>query len=389
MDSNAFRFLILDANQRSALAVTRALGKHFPCSRVETAESRSDALAGASKYSKAQWTYPDTAVQPREFVNWLRKHCEGNRYDLILPMTEITCQLILLHNELAHLPVALAPIDTVMKIANKANLVKLAIKNDIPVPKSQYFENASQLQVDNLAFPCVLKPALSKIFTGSSWISTTVQIVKSLHHLEQILDQEAYLHEYPFMIQEYIPGHGAGLFCLYNQGEPVQFFAHQRLREKPPEGGVSVLSQSADVDETQKNIAVRLLNEAKWHGVAMVEFRVSSDGTPYLMEVNTRFWGSLQLAIDSDVNFPVQLVSIMLGIPFKTVESYRKQQQLRWLLGDLDSLYIYLKRKHSIRDKMHRAMSFLLPRFNRRKHEVNRTGDFRPFLRELKQYFSG
>ena len=85
---------------------------------------------------------------------------------------------------------------------------------------------------------------------------------------------------------------------------PVAFFAHKRLRERPPWGGVSVLSESAEPDPRLKALARQLLDDACWHGVAMVEFKVAPDGTPYLMEINTRFWGSLQLAIDAGVDFP-------------------------------------------------------------------------------------
>ena len=63
------------------------------------------------------------------------------------------------------------------------------------------------------------------------------------------------------------------------------------------------LSRNANPEEKQR-LKQELLDELNWHGVAMVEFKVTEDGTPYLMEINTRFWGSLQLAIDAGVDFP-------------------------------------------------------------------------------------
>ncbi len=48
----------------------------------------------------------------------------------------------------------------------------------------------------------------------------------------------------------------------------------------------------------------------------MVEFKADArTGTPYLMEINGRFWGSLQLAIDAGVDFPAILVAAALGAP--------------------------------------------------------------------------
>jgi len=43
----------------------------------------------------------------------------------------------------------------------------------------------------------------------------------------------------------------------------------------------------------------------------MVEFRVDArDGTAKLMEVNPRFWGSLQLSILSGADFPYLLYNL-------------------------------------------------------------------------------
>ena len=75
----------------------------------------------------------------------------------------------------------------------------------------------------------------------------------------------------------------------------------------------------------------------------MIEYRVDNDGNIYLMEVNTRFWGSLQLAIDAGVNFPWLLYQIATGKQVKAVNHYLTDKRLRWLLGDLDSLYLVLR----------------------------------------------
>jgi predicted ATP-grasp superfamily ATP-dependent carboligase len=286
------------------------------------------------------------------------------------------------------LPLAFPDIDTVLKLADKGRLMQTASQIGVPVPKTHYYKNINELDKKSLTFPFVLKPCLSKILTIDGWISTSVRIIKDAESLTSYLESDLYLNTSPFMIQEFIPGHGAGVFCLYDKGEPIQFFAHQRLREKPPEGGVSVLSQAASVDPILKDYATRLLSNVGWHGVAMVEFRIHENGTPYLMEVNTRFWGSLQLAIDSGVDFPTLLTKLHFGEDVIPVTKYNTKQRLRWFLGDIDSLYIFLKRPNSLSAKIKRVFQFCLPRFTNQKHEVNRLSDFRPFLEELKQYFN-
>ena len=71
----------------------------------------------------------------------------------------------------------------------------------------------------------------------------------------------------------------------------------------------------------------------------MVEFkRDERDGSLKLMEINGRFWGSLQLAVDAGVDFPSILVDMACGNPLQSVPPYRPGVRLRWLAGDLDAM---------------------------------------------------
>ena len=92
--------------------------------------------------------------------------------------------------------------------------------------------------------------------------------------------------------------------------------------------------------------AEELLRRIEWQGVAMVECKVDSvTGRPYLMEVNGRFWGSLQLAVDAGVDFPVMLVRLALGLPVAPVSDWRSGVKLRWCLGEVD--HVLARLRHS------------------------------------------
>lgn len=381
------KILVLDACQRSALAVVRSLGRKAGFA-VYTADAAAQTLAGCSRYSKASFSCPSSTHSPGEFIAWLEELQEKESFDLILPVTEITSQLLLMHqSQLREIRIPFAPYDKVMALADKHQLLLQAKASGVPTPDFQWFLNAASIQPENFSYPCVVKPCLSRIFSDQRWLSTSVRILKSAADWEDVLRRDLYLQQFPFMIQEFIPGSGAGIFALYNNGHPVTFFAHKRLREKPPQGGVSVLSESITIDPILKGHAEQLLNHVGWHGVAMVEFRITPEGKPYLMEVNTRFWGSLQLAIDSGVDFPYWLTEISLGHPIDVPADYHKGQRLRWLLGDLDSLYLVLKSNDSTWCKLRRILAFLTPSLNTR-HEINRLYDLKPAIFELKSYLS-
>lgn len=382
------KVLVLDANQRSSLAVIRSLGA-IDGLVVDSCDSNQESIGGSSVYCNRYHQHPSINTSPKEFLYWLEELIKKESFDIVFPCTEVSSQLLLMYsNVLGSAKLPFASLETVMSLANKGNLTKLAESIDVASPRSQHYLSASDVDIANIErYPVVIKPNLSKLWRNNKWEDTVVKIAKTESELKDILLQTEWLQNDPFMLQEFITGHGAGIFAIYDQGQAIAFFAHQRLREKPPQGGVSVLSCSRTLDPKLLENAKKLLDSVEWHGVAMVEFRVSEGGKPYLMEVNTRFWGSLQLAIDAGVNFPELLYRITRGQKVSQVIQYNYNTRLRWLLGDFDSLYLVLKSTDfTLKEKLGRIISFFIPHFFTTHHQVGRFGDFKPAITELKEY---
>ena len=384
------KILVLDANQRSALAATRALGQHgIP---VVTGDVTRRTLAGTSKYSHASIVYPSPHNAPDDFLAALSSTLLQSDIDVLFPMTDVTTALVLKHRgQLPDVRIPCTTFDIYDTVTDKYRLFQTAQKLGLPMPATRFVEAGGWLPdlIDTIQFPAVLKPARSRIFSQGRWLSTSVKIADSPQALRQIMHAHTWFQNYPFLIQEYVHGQGQGIFALYDHGRPLAFFAHQRLREKPPEGGVSVLSASVALSPEMRRIAEALLTPINWHGVAMVEFKVARDGTPYLMEINGRFWGSLQLAIDAGVDFPYMLYRLALGATVASVKTYKIGVKSRWLMGDLDHLYLKLKAhrtKVSVREKLRAGVRFFTPYQRDMHYEVNRLHDLGPFLFELQTY---
>jgi len=178
--------------------------------------------------------------------------------------------------------------------------------------------------------------------TAHGWHGCAVSYAETAAGLREALAAKP-LEEFPILLQEKIPGPGAGIFLCCDRGRPVAVFSHRRLREKPPSGGVSVLAESVTPDPAVRAHAERLLAALGWHGVAMVEFKIDErTGVPHLMEINGRFWGSLQLAIDAGVDFPSILVDLALGRAAAEPPPYREGVRLRWFWGDVDATLLRL-----------------------------------------------
>jgi predicted ATP-grasp superfamily ATP-dependent carboligase len=82
---------------------------------------------------------------------------------------------------------------------------------------------------------------------------------------------------------------------------------HERIWEYPITGGPSVLARIVD-DPVLEKLGLALLRSLNWNGVAMVEFKYSPDAGYFLMEINPRLWGSLDLSIAAGADFPYLLV---------------------------------------------------------------------------------
>jgi hypothetical protein len=169
------------------------------------------------------------------------------------------------------------------------------------------------------------------------------------------------------------------------------------LLEKPPSGGVSVLCESVPLDEEMVEAAKKLLSVVEWTGVAMVEFkRDHRDGKAKLMEINGRFWGSLQLAIEAGIDFPYLLTDYYIGKkPKSLVDDYSVGVRLKWPLGALDYLLIRLKNRdrnlHLPEEhppKMKAIIDFMNIKGKSTKFDVINRKDLMPFFCECKEYVS-
>ena len=375
------RVLVTDGNQRPALAVVRSLGARGHQVTVAAAAARS--LAGASTYCQRSLVYPPPGQDPAGFAQWLAEQTARGDYDVVLPVTEVTTDLVCREpGRWRPARVPFADIEAIDALSNKVALVDRCRALDVPVPRSVTVRTpeAVDAAIAEIGLPCVLKPARSRVAIDGGFLATTVALVDDAEDLARALERPDFAH-YPFLVQERVSGEARGVFAVYNRGRPTAFFAHRRLREKPPTGGVSVLSEGSRPDPALGARAHRLLASVAWHGPAMVEFKGD-----YIMEVNARFWGSLQLAVDCGVDFPAMVVADdpPTASPEALLERPVRPMRLRWWLGDFDRLYLCLKQRRG--PLWREVRDFLTPDFGRTRHETFRWKDPGPAWAELKAY---
>ena len=377
--------IVLDADQRSALAIVRSLGSRGL--KVWATAGRQGPLAGASRWCPKTVLIPDPKHCARSFVEAVLDLIVAHPKAIVFPVTDASITALTAHPGIPYERIACAPAGAYDTLSDKASLVELARKIGVRVPPTRIASGRNDLErtITAAEEPVVLKPARSWYLHAGALHNTSVFIAQTRAAARAYAEKQAWVDHVPCLVQRYVEGSGAGIFTFYAEDKPLTWFSHRRLREKPPSGGVSVLSESSPVDARLQAMSSGLFDAANWFGPAMAEFRIAPNGESYLMEVNGRFWGSLQLAIDSGVDFPWMLYQSMTGQSVEPISAYTSGRRLRWLLGDFDSLLLTLRQpERSMRSKLESLARFATLFSRSTRFEVLRWSDPRPFFREAK-----
>jgi predicted ATP-grasp superfamily ATP-dependent carboligase len=342
--------IVTDGEQRAALAVVRSLGAAgYRC--VVAASSRAS-IAGVSRFCARSVTVPDALARPEEFAEAIATLAADERASLVLPIAEQSMLAILpIRSRLLPAVVPFPDLPAFRALSDKQKVLEEASKLGIAVPAQVVVADQrgiAELDFQSLRYPIVIKPARSvggpageRIKLGVSYATDSGELRRRILSLPSAA--------FPLLLQQRVVGPGTGIFLLRWNGEAQAVFAHQRLCEKPPTGGVSVYCESIAADAALVDASRKLLDSFGWRGVAMVEFkRDAESGQPFLMEVNGRFWGSLQLAIDAGVDFPRLLAAYALGDPVAPQPPYRVGVRSRWWWGQVDHVVGRVRRGRRI-----------------------------------------
>ena len=335
---------VTDGDQRATLAVVRALGQAGIS--VTVASSTPNSLAGSSRYCASKVSYPSPFESIEKFQAFLRNEMMSGRYRLLLPMTDVTMRLVAqMRADLASRVRLSIPSEEQIELAqDKRHILLLARQLGIACPETFMLREGEDLAdvAKRVRYPVVIKPRFSRFLRDGIWVFGDVQYARDREDLMSKYHSSHMQIPLP-LVQEKIEGEGRGVFLLLWDGQLKAAFCHRRLREKPPWGGPSVYCESIALDKVLVQKSLGLLQAIGWQGPAMVEFKVDRrDGRAKLMEVNGRFWGSLQLAIDAGINFPLLLYRLANEEDVPAQFDYKLGVKSRWLLGDLDHLLIRL-----------------------------------------------
>jgi len=335
----SLRALVLDCDCAAGLETIQSLGRHGVL--VHASSTKPDCLATHSRYVASFLAQPSNSEELAAFIVALDGE---HHYDLIVPSTEVSLLAMLSPSMPSDVyrRAVLAPAESIRTALNKEASIQLASSLGLPVPPSTIVSAESPLPS---SFPVVLKPIHSKQASREGTRDFRVTIARDAAQWRSAL-----LNDYASVTvqqQQYIKGRGVGVELLLADGEPVWHFVHERLHEYPLTGGGSSYRRSIAPDARLVELATKLMRALRWHGVAMVEFKMAPDGTPYFVEINPRLWGSLALAIDSGIDFPAGLLAVATGTAVPPQPKYRVRFRTRNFGRDSEWMKANLRADHS------------------------------------------
>jgi predicted ATP-grasp superfamily ATP-dependent carboligase len=291
-------------------------------------------------------------------MEFFLEEIKRNHYDCLFPMEEDTLLLMAKHRGeiTSYAPLLIPDLEKIEFVRDKGKLIRFAEDHGIPVPKTIHTgppllsgevqggpaSDGLQGVAHSIPIPAVIKPRISSGSFGMAYVWNREDLAPLYHRIHS---------RYPFpLIQEWIPDGGGtyGFSALLDESSRVKAaFVHRKLRMYPVQGGPSTLREGVRHSQIME-LGFSLLKALNWTGIAMAEFKVDPrDGTPKLMEINPRFWGSLHLAILSGVDFPWLMVKMSKGESFPPVLDYEVHKKCRWLLfGDILHFFNNPRRFH-------------------------------------------
>ncbi len=321
--------LVTNARHGSTLAIVRSLGKTENITAIDSCKINSTYFSRYNNRTNKRYTSPSYSI--KQFILDMVKIVKDGGFDVLLPVgADTTMPISFFKDRLEpYVKVPVADYNILEKAHNKQKCLEIAKSIGIPIPKTIIPKDSEHLRdlSTNLEYPAVIKLRKSTSAKGLRYANTPSELIEA-YNLP--MPQSDIIMEYSRpMIQEYIPGDIYDVCTLFDKGRHITSLAQKRILTVPYSGGAGLVNITVEYPELI-DMTIKLLEKLNWHGVAEVEYKLDSNDCPRLMEVNSKFWGTLGLSIAAGVNFPKLLCDMTMGKKIRPPE-YKRDVKMMWI----------------------------------------------------------
>ncbi|MCD2259754.1 ATP-grasp domain-containing protein [Psychroserpens luteolus] len=307
--SSKLNVLIPDGNSTWALSVIQCLS-HIDNYKLFVLSNEKRTATKFSKYT----VYYTFFKRPND-ESWLRiinSEIEKNAIDVILPVAEVETLFFINYKDRISQQAKVIPLPNLkdFEIAtNKHKLSDFSNSHTIAHPKSFFVSSEKEKQelLADIRFPILIKPLSQKGGDG-------ILKVSSKSNFPMHLD----VKNSPLFIQEFIEGYDIDCSVLCLNGKVLAYTIQKgNLKghnDFAPQLGFDFLKNEAVLTVAKNTMA--LLN---WSGVAHLDLRFdNATHTFKLIEINARFWGSVDASRVAGINFPHLSIQLALNKAIST-----------------------------------------------------------------------
>ena len=339
--------LITNYSYKNALAAVRDIGSKGINVHTCGPPTRNK-VASLSKYSSGYSLYTSPNDSVNRFLIDIKRILSTQEYEMIIPIGVDTTIPISYNkeelSEYARIPVA--DYEILENAHDKYKTIEIARSVGVPVPETSILSLES-MEEESFEYPFVIKARKGAAGSGTRYITSKDDFIQVVREFDQKKSDDIHDYGKP-MIQEFIPGDLMDVCVLFNRGRPRAALAQRRVITYPPSGGVGIVNETVE-DPELIELTLRLLKRMNWHGVAQVEFKKDGNGVPRLMEINPKFWGTLELSIAAGLNFPYMLYRMTMDGDIEPNFSYERNLQIWWYFAHLPQIFLaYVKNRNRI-----------------------------------------
>ncbi|MEP3836565.1 MAG: ATP-grasp domain-containing protein [Algibacter sp.] len=267
------------------------------------------------KHSKKvfKFYYRPKTESASDYINNINAITENHDIDLIMPIFEDSIRLITKYKDLITVPNKLALLPShsnFEKAIHKGTLINYLKTLGLPYPKSQVFTQGTTPDLSKVNYPVLIKPIESP--GGGVGIKVFKDAPEFLEFLKSNDSKGDYL------VQDYIEGYDIDCSVLCKNGEVLAY----TIQKPNMFGGNKFAPQISFKFVKQDDIINQvktLMKSLDWSGVAHLDMRFDKNAKNFkVVEINPRFWGSVEASLFAGVNFPHLYCLASLNKTFET-----------------------------------------------------------------------
>ncbi len=289
--------------------------------------------------------YPSTK-DDQKWIQNINAEVQKHNIDIIMPIFEIGIHRIIRNKKLLHgcdRLITLPDLEAFATVINKWELATYCKENNIFVPESFLYVPGKELPNTffvPMKFPVIVKPLEG--FGGGMGIA----VFDTKPELAKYLDESA---NRPTIIQNFIKGYDIDCSILAEDGKIIAHTIQKGYLQGDspyaPQVGLEFMDNPKLLEVVEK-----LVGSLKWNGVAHLDLRYDEEDNTYkIIELNPRFWSSIDASCLMGVNFPHLLILQTLGYKFsKPVPKYESYLSLKGFVKTIKKDFFFLAKRKFI-----------------------------------------